>query len=203
MPLASNRIAIEKPLFERRAVVRADGPDREYFIAAPGQEHRFTQRMPSSIVPSGIVASSTPWVRSGPLSFTFSSLIWISSRLSCRPTPAAALNRAAYYWKHLPSPHSASLDPPDAVVRPAVLARTAATVVDPTRVILSLVTVCNRAGAASDSRSFDAADPRRETATVDLRDPVGGSDELLDPAGATDGLTFGWRAAPPIDNDAV
>jgi len=45
MPLASNRIALEKPLSERRAVVRADGPDREYLIAAPGQEHRFTQRM--------------------------------------------------------------------------------------------------------------------------------------------------------------
>ena len=45
MPLASNRIAIEKPLFERRAIVRADGPDREHLIAAPGQEHRFALRM--------------------------------------------------------------------------------------------------------------------------------------------------------------
>ena len=46
MPLASNRIAIEKPLFERRAVVRADGPDREHLIAAPGEKHRFALRVP-------------------------------------------------------------------------------------------------------------------------------------------------------------
>ena len=45
MPLASNRIAIEKPLFERRAVVRADGPDCERLIAAPGEKHRFALRM--------------------------------------------------------------------------------------------------------------------------------------------------------------
>ena len=89
------------------------------------------------------------------------------------------------------------------MVRPAVLARTAATVVDPSRLILFLETVRTRAGAASDSRRFDAAEPGREPATVDLRDPVGGFDELLDPARATDGLTFGWRAAPPLDNDAV
>jgi hypothetical protein len=46
MPWASNRIANEETLFERRAVVRADGPDCEYLIAAPGQEHRLAQRMP-------------------------------------------------------------------------------------------------------------------------------------------------------------
>src|SRR5665811_2342866 len=45
MPLASNRIAIEKPLFERRTVVRADGPDREHLFAAPGKQHRFALRM--------------------------------------------------------------------------------------------------------------------------------------------------------------
>jgi hypothetical protein len=45
MPLAPNRIAIEKPLFERRAIVRADGPDRENLIAAPGEKHRLALRM--------------------------------------------------------------------------------------------------------------------------------------------------------------
>ena len=45
MPLASNRIAIEKPLFERRTVVRADRPDREHLIAAPRKKHRFALRM--------------------------------------------------------------------------------------------------------------------------------------------------------------
>ena len=46
MPWASNRIAHEKPLFERSAVVRADGADREHLIAAPGKEHRFAARVP-------------------------------------------------------------------------------------------------------------------------------------------------------------
>jgi hypothetical protein len=46
MPLTSNRIAIEKPLFERRAVVRADGADREHLIAAPRKKHRLALRMP-------------------------------------------------------------------------------------------------------------------------------------------------------------
>ena len=55
MPSASNRIAIEKPLFERRAIMRADGSDCEHLIAALGQEHRFAPRMSSSMVPSGIV----------------------------------------------------------------------------------------------------------------------------------------------------
>jgi hypothetical protein len=69
--------------------------------------------------------------------------------------------------------------------------------------ILFLVTVRTRAGAASDSRSFDAAEPGREPVAVDLRASVSAADELLDPAAATDALTFGWRAAPPLDNDAV
>jgi hypothetical protein len=29
------------PLFERRTVARAEGTDREQFIAAPGKKHRF------------------------------------------------------------------------------------------------------------------------------------------------------------------
>src|SRR6185437_7886291 len=45
MPLTSNRIAIEKPLFERRAVVRADSSDCEHLITAAGQKHRLTLRM--------------------------------------------------------------------------------------------------------------------------------------------------------------
>ena len=46
MPRASNRIAHEKPLFERSAVVRADGTDREQLIAAPDKQHRFAVRVP-------------------------------------------------------------------------------------------------------------------------------------------------------------
>ena len=45
VPGASNRIAHEKPLFERSTVVRADGTDREHLIAAPGQEHRLALHM--------------------------------------------------------------------------------------------------------------------------------------------------------------
>jgi hypothetical protein len=45
MPWASNRIAHEKALFERSTVMRADGTDREQFIAAPYKEHRFAERV--------------------------------------------------------------------------------------------------------------------------------------------------------------
>ena len=69
--------------------------------------------------------------------------------------------------------------------------------------LLAGVTVRNRAGAALDSRRVDAAEPGREPATADVRASVGAADELLDPAETTDGLTFGSRAAPPLDNDAV
>ena len=46
MPRASNRIAYEEALFERSAVVGADGTDREHLVAAPGEEHRFAARVP-------------------------------------------------------------------------------------------------------------------------------------------------------------
>jgi hypothetical protein len=45
VPGASNRIAHEKPLFERSTVVRADGTDCEQFIAAPDEEHRLAERV--------------------------------------------------------------------------------------------------------------------------------------------------------------
>src|SRR5665213_2416400 len=45
MPRTSDRVADEKSLFQRSAVMRADGSDREYRIAAPGQQHRFALRM--------------------------------------------------------------------------------------------------------------------------------------------------------------
>src|SRR6185437_2205841 len=46
MPGASNRIVHEKSRFKRGTVVCADGTNREHLIAAPGQQHGLTLRVP-------------------------------------------------------------------------------------------------------------------------------------------------------------
>ena len=51
MPRASNRIADQEALLEWSTVVRADGPNREHFIAAAGKEHRFAMCVPKQYAP--------------------------------------------------------------------------------------------------------------------------------------------------------
>ena len=48
--MASNRIAVEKPLFERRAIMRADGPDREHLIAR--RDRRFQVTALATAIPA-------------------------------------------------------------------------------------------------------------------------------------------------------
>jgi hypothetical protein len=46
MPRATDGIAHEEARFKLSTVVRADGPDREQLIAAPGKKHRLALRVP-------------------------------------------------------------------------------------------------------------------------------------------------------------
>jgi hypothetical protein len=88
-----------------------------------------------------------------------------------------------------------------AVVRAATFTGSAANVADFSRAMSFGGTVRNRAEVGLDGRRLDAGVGGKMAA--DVRDSVGPSDDPLDRTGATDGLVFGWRAAPPLDNDAV
>ena len=46
VPRTANRIVDQQPFGERRAIMRADGADREQLVAAPGEQHRFAVRVP-------------------------------------------------------------------------------------------------------------------------------------------------------------
>ena len=64
-------------------------------------------------------------------------------------------------------------------------------------------TVRDRTNAGFESAALDPADVDRKLGAVGPRDPVGASDERLDPNETTDGLVFVRRAALALDNDAV
>src|ERR1039457_17491 len=46
MPGTTNRIAHQQPVGERGAIMRAEGTDREQFVPAPREQHRFAVCVP-------------------------------------------------------------------------------------------------------------------------------------------------------------